>query len=100
MKKFKSRAGLVVYKVSAKEMAIIDSPGICDFCGKKPNSGFLVAVMNKWMCPECYKDWDEASKYYPEDAHIEKRNEEYYDHVFLLFLLTEQKGGPHGQTKN
>lgn len=83
MRKFKDKAGHVVYEVTAEEMKVINSPGICDFCSTKPEKGFLIAVMKEWLCPECFKRWDVCSKYYPEDAPIEKRNEQYYDRVFM-----------------
>lgn len=82
MKKIKSKAGHIVYELKAEELLIIRSPGICDFCGRESNSGFLIVVINEWVCPKCYRDWEKTATYYPEDAHIEKRNEQLYDRIF------------------
>lgn len=56
----------------------VGSPGICDMCMKRPETGFYIAVINRWLCPECFEDFKRNRKWYPEDAVVEQRNYIYY----------------------
>ncbi len=82
MRKFKTESGHIVFELTRPEMTFIDSPGICDFCAAKPSVGFLIAVLNEWICPACDEKWEAVAKYFPEDMEIEKRNEEFYDLIY------------------
>lgn len=68
-----------VIKASAKEMfEAVGSPGICDYCSERPEQGYYIAVLNQWLCPECFEDFKRNRKWYPEDAVVEQRNYIYY----------------------
>ncbi len=84
MIKTKSKAGLVVYEVTAEDIKKLGGHGICDHCNNYAKNGFLVAILNSYLCPSCYQKWDNQSQRYEEDIPIEKRREEYYDKVFGL----------------
>jgi len=79
MLKFKLKNGLTVYKTTAIEICSIGGFGICDECGEHSNEGYLIPVLNRWMCSKCYEDWKSYCKHYPEDDRIEARNSEYYE---------------------
>lgn len=50
--------------------------GICDRCNKSSFKGYYVAVMNYWMCPNCYEAWNKESIRYSSDIpyEVEKYN--------------------------
>ncbi len=82
MKKFKTKLGHVVFELTRQEMKLIGSPGVCDTCLEKPQVGYLVVVLNRWLCPKCYKEWKTTAKYYPGDRKIEKINEQFYNRIY------------------
>ena len=51
---------------------------VCDDCLSSPDDGYYVAVLNRWLCPNCYKHWISSAKYYKEDAWVEEQNYNYY----------------------
>ena len=51
---------------------------ICDECLSSPDTGYYVAVLNRWFCPTCYKHWMACARRYGEDAAIEERNYNFY----------------------
>ena len=74
--------GFLILLVDREDMAImLDSPGVCDHCNQMPETGYLVAVLNHWLCPKCTKEFLERAVRYDEDIPIEKRNHEYYLHM-------------------
>lgn len=80
MRKMKTKNGLLVYKTTTAEIASIGGMGICDECGKPSlEGGYLIPVMNHWMCHACFDEWKDRAKYYPEDEPIEARNARYYE---------------------
>lgn len=58
MKKFKTAKGYIVYKATAAETALLGGIGVCDDCGQETAQGFLVPVLNHYMCPACFQDWE------------------------------------------
>jgi len=84
MKKFKSKAGHVVYEATSKDTEKLGGYGVCDYCGNYAEKGYLIAVLNSYYCPDCFKDWEKTARNYPEDRNIEKRREKYYDSVFFI----------------
>lgn len=93
MKKLQTKAGLIAYHTTAAETTLIGGMGICDECGKAPPDGYLVPVLNHWQCPECFKDWAERAKYYPEDEPFERKNAAYYEARIPLTKSQTQGGG-------
>ncbi len=80
MKKLRSPAGLIAYKTTTEEIYSIGGLGICDDCGTfRADGGYLVPVLNHWMCEECFNDWSGRAKFYPEDAKFELKTAEYYE---------------------
>ena len=79
-----NKKGFLVIKTSLTEIANIGGLGICDECNKASFVGYLVCVLNHWMCQDCYDQWSKRAKYYPEDSAIEQRNYNRYMKVFNL----------------
>lgn len=67
-----------VIEVSAVELTQFGGLGICDNCGKASDIGYLIPVLNRWFCPECYESWKERARWYPEDAEYEQNKFDYY----------------------
>ena len=87
MKKFYLDNGLIAYETSALENMRIGGLGMCDECGEQHmphENGYLVPVLNHWMCKSCFADWKSRCKHYPEDDRIEKRNALYYESLIPL----------------
>lgn len=80
--KFKSKAGWIIYSATAEDTKKLGGLGICDACDNFSDKCFLVAILNSYLCNECFDQWDKASMYYPEDEPIERRREAYYDAAF------------------
>ncbi len=79
MEKTKSKCGYVVYAATADETHRLGGMGICDYCGKAAETGYLIPVLNSYYCHECYDEWDSVGKYYPEDIAVQNRVAEYYE---------------------
>lgn len=86
MKEIVTEKGFLVMEVSREELisALGElTMGICDFCANSPEVGYYVAVINQWLCKDCYEKWHERAEYYPEDSKIETRNYQYYKREFI-----------------
>lgn len=81
MRKIKSRVGYLVYEVTAQDTVKLGGQGICDTCGKPSPKGYLVAVLNSYLCPKCYEVWDARSLMYSEDMPLERKREAYFNSV-------------------
>lgn len=47
---------------------------VCDNCLQSPDIGYYVAVLNRWLCPQCFHSWYVSGINYPEDRRIEAKN--------------------------
>lgn len=79
MKKFKLENGLTYYEVDIIELFSIGGAGICDHCGQMHSKGYLIPVLNHWICKSCFDEWKKDAKRYPEDDIYEQRSIEYYE---------------------
>lgn len=79
MRKFKLKCGYIAYEATIEEIALLGGFGICDECNNLAYAGYLVPVMNRYMCPDCFEEWAGSAIYYPEDIRIETMNAEYYE---------------------
>lgn len=79
MKKFATPQGYTAYSCSAIETTPLGGMGICDDCGRSAPVGYLVPVLNHYMCPKCFEEWTSRSKFYWEDLPIETKNAAYYE---------------------
>lgn len=69
----------LIIECTARELYIAaGSPGICDKCAKPSANGYYIAVLNRWLCPDCYEKWKEYAHWHPEDADVENKNFEFY----------------------
>lgn len=79
MEEITTKKGFKVLKVNLHEMHIkLNSPGICMGCNEIPSAGYLVPVLNDFMCEPCFIEWQENATYYGEDKEFEERTLEYY----------------------
>lgn len=84
MQKIRLKNGWYAYEVGAAEIVSMGGYGICDECGHTALRGYLVPVLNHWMCPQCFEEWKGQAKYYPEDEPFERRNMEYYESILPM----------------
>ena len=83
MLKFRTECGWIAYKTTAAEIKSIGGLGICDTCNKSSDIGYLVPVLNCWLCEECFNNWKSRAHYYPEDVPVETRRALYYEQMIL-----------------
>ena len=84
--------GFRLIEISAEEMREIhpemkgaDWFPICDSCGRSGlKKGIYIAVLNRWLCPECCEKWYSSAVRYPGDARIEERNFNRYKEILGL----------------
>lgn len=79
MIKFKAESGHLAYRSNAAETLLLGGMGICDDCGELAVEGFLVPVLNHYMCSDCFNDWERRGTFYPEDIPIERRTAAYFE---------------------
>ena len=84
MIKTKSKCGYTVYKVTAVEVMRLGGIGVCDECNCAALHGYLVPVLNHYMCQDCYNEWNEQATYYEEDIPYEQRMSEYYEKMIPI----------------
>lgn len=73
---------LIIESTPSEVRSATGGYGICDTCCDTPLKGCYVAVLNRWLCPECFEKWKTYAKWYPEDADIENRNFDFYAQRF------------------
>ena len=76
--------GFKVIHTSRTECLKWGGIGICDHCNESPQHGYYVAVLNFWLCPDCYDRWIKNAKRYPEDNAVENMNFRYYKSLLGL----------------
>ena len=79
MKKLTLPNGYISYSCSAFETGLLGGMGVCDDCGRFSPRGYLVPILNHYMCPKCFDDWKHRCRYYPEDIPYESKNAAYYE---------------------
>ncbi|MFZ7120720.1 MAG: hypothetical protein ACOWWH_07195 [Eubacteriaceae bacterium] len=84
MKKIKTKCGHIAYLTTRAEISKLGGFGICDSCNQEADAGYLIPVMNRWLCPACYKKWNERATFYLEDLPIEKKNADFYESMIPL----------------
>lgn len=68
----------LVLEVSKAEIINCGGFGICDSCNSQSDKGYYIAVLNSWLCPDCYNKWMLKAKRYEEDSEHEARNYKFY----------------------
>lgn len=72
--KITTEKGFKVIKCSIVEIMKLGGIGICDMCDTAPLDGYYIAVLNQWVCEDCYNDWLRRARPYKEDEPIEDKN--------------------------
>lgn len=81
MIKFVNKIGYTVYKITAQECMQFGGLGICDECNTFSKVGYLVPVLNHFMCPKCYSEWLSYAKFYGEDLEFQNYYIRYYEGI-------------------
>lgn len=85
MKDFKNEKGFLILEVSRERMIErLDKygcQGICDTCLCIPEIGYYVAVLNMWLCKDCFNEWYSDAERFKEDIYIEEKNYENYKRI-------------------
>ena len=81
MTKGKTKAGHIFYKTPSAECAKWGGVGICDTCNEHHDEGYIVPVLNEWLCPVCFNAWQERAIFYPEDSSYEASKAQYYESI-------------------
>ncbi len=79
MRRVSTKSGYIAYRATAEETALLGGCGICDDCGKFSAEGYLIPVLNHYMCPDCFRDWESSSRFYPEDLPVEHGAAAYFE---------------------
>lgn len=80
MKKIQTEVGYVAYRTTTEEIRIVGGRDICDDCNRlQIHGGYLVPVLNYWMCEDCFNTWLSRARYYPEDISYEQETAKYYE---------------------
>lgn len=102
MKRINTDKGFIVYRASAEEVARLGGYGVCDHCNEFALSGYLIPVLNHYLCEKCFDEWIKESTYYPEDVEIENRTAEYYENLipvekYVIKVKFFKNGEPSGR---
>lgn len=87
--------GFKVIKTTMSECLTWGGMAICDHCNHSAREGYFVAVLNHWVCPECYKEWYNSAKVYEEDKHYEKL---VFNRYCKLLKIDQEKDIVHENT--
>lgn len=61
MKKFTAKNGYLAYNVDFEEVSKLGGLAFCDDCNQYATEGFLVPVLNYYMCPQCFARWESTA---------------------------------------
>ena len=79
MVKFKIPCGWRVFHTTYGEIISFGGLGICDDCSTlHTEGGYLVPVLNHWMCQSCFDEWRFRTQFYPSDVCFEQINIDIY----------------------
>lgn len=84
MYKIHNPKGFIVYKATLTDLTKIGGFGVCDHCNNMASEGYLVAVLNNYLCPNCYEEWYSYAENYEEDRMWEKKTAQYYERAIGL----------------
>ena len=92
METVENEKGFRVLKIDRTELlsktARFGAIGVCDRCGHAPHTGYYVAVLNYWLCPDCFRNWYQDAEHYEEDLAYEEKK---YRSYRKLFTSAEQE---------
>ncbi len=80
-RKFINEKGFTVYEITGIVKIKFGGYRVCDSCNKAAVKGYLIPVLNGYLCEECYNRWIERAKYYEEYRKYEERKIRYYDNI-------------------
>lgn len=81
MKKFTAKNGHLAYSADFEEISKLGGLAICDSCNEYATEGFLVPVLNYYMCPKCFARWESTADYFSEDSRYESQTAQYFERV-------------------
>lgn len=102
MKRINTEKGFIVYRALAEETARLGGCGVCDHCNEFALSGYLIPVLNHYLCEKCFDEWIKRSTYYPEDVEIEKGAAKCYENLipvekYIIKVKFLKNGEPSGR---
>ena len=87
--------GFRVLKIDRTELlsktARFGAVGVCDRCDHTPHTGYYVAVLNYWLCPDCFRNWYQDAEHYEEDLAYEEKMYRSYRKLFTSAEQEEQE---------
>lgn len=95
METVENEKGFRVLKIDRTELlsktARFGVIGVCDRCGHAPHTGYYVAVLNYWLCPDCFRNWYQDAEHYEEDLAYEEKKYRSYRKLFTSAEQEEQE---------
>ncbi len=70
--------GFKIISTSMSEALNFGGLAICDTCNQASFKGYIVCVLNRWCCENCYEEWNDRAIYYTEDSDFESMKFEYF----------------------
>ena len=71
--KVENPKGFKVINTTAVECLKWGGFGVCDHCNQSSNEGRFIAVLNHWVCPECFDKLLKRAVVYEEDKPYETK---------------------------
>jgi len=85
MKKVETLSGYSAYYAEYGEIAEkILSGNRCDCCNSTINSGYLIPVLNTYICKSCFDKWNESDLYYEDDRKVDELRSQAYEKLIGL----------------